>query len=617
MSTTPKPAKWIFDALPPSGARRGGNPAEHAFKHKLATFVREVVQNANDQAKLAPRINFRLQPLKGKALSSFLAALGMDDLRLHLDAVASAEHGVALRRGLTALDESQELLVMYIEDRGTEGLTGAESEGESHFRALCKDTLFSHKKASSAGGSYGLGKSVLWVFSSLSTVLFDSTLLILPAGVKNPRFIGRAEFPSHEVGDKALAGSGWFGTPSADEVQSRQQGQRAESVWGASAQTLGKALGFTPREDHDVGTSICIVGFRDPTEDEAQSVERLIERTKAAVVENFWPAMTFGKRPLRAGAGVGAKVTEIRVDAPEVQPFVAAWRGRDKAVQELDSAGDVVVQPIAFRVPPTRDGEPAVDGHVNLIVRLDDERKPHARASQVAYFRGPGMVLKYHDRKRLALGMRAFHALVACGVARDPADVRESDHAIEHFLRLAEPPSHDRWESTQRLKDNYSRGYAKALTDLSSDIDDALRSLLTRATKDGHEGPERLQKRFPIGKKGRVKKREMAFRIGDLHASLGEDGWQLAGVIEPVKPGHAWTATLEIAEVDEQGRRSDVIPLLNVKVSAGAECTIEDGVVTVEAVASTKRLTFEAMSGPSPCVGALEVQVAGQLRSAP
>lgn len=611
---TPNPAQWIFDALPPSGARRGGNPAEHAFKHKLATFVREVVQNANDQAKLSPRISFRLQALKGKPLASFLAALGMRDLRPHLDAVAASEHGVALRRGLAALDEQQALLVMYIEDYGTEGLTGAESKGESHFRALCKDTLFSHKKESSAGGSYGLGKSVLWVFSSLSTVLFDSTLLELPAGAKNPRFIGRAEFPSHEVGNKALAGSGWFGTPSTDGAQSRQHGERAESVWGRSAQTLGEALGFTPRKDHDVGTSICIVGFRDPTEDESQSVERLIERTKAAVVENFWPAMTFAKRPLRAGAGAGHNVADIRVDGPEVQPFVAAWRGRAKAMKQLENAGDIVVQPIPFRVPPRRDGTPAVDGHINLIVRLDDERKPHGRASQVAYFRGPGMVLKYHDRKRLALGMRAFHALAACGVARDPADIRASDHAIEHFLRLAEPPSHDRWESTQRLKDTYGRGYAKALSGLTSDIDDALRSLLTRPTKDGHEGPERLQKRFPIGKKGRVKKRPMAFRIQGLRAGLGEDGWELGGVIEPVRPGHPWVASLEIAEVDEQGRQSDVIPLVNVKVSAGAECRIEDGVAIIDAQASTRRLTFAAVSGQSPCVGALEVQVAGQIR---
>lgn len=41
---------WLFDGLPPSGARRGGDPSEYVFRHDIESFVREVVQNANDQA---------------------------------------------------------------------------------------------------------------------------------------------------------------------------------------------------------------------------------------------------------------------------------------------------------------------------------------------------------------------------------------------------------------------------------------------------------------------------------------------------------------------------------------------------------------------------------------
>ena len=36
--------RWVFDPLPASGARRGGDPSEHAFRHDLETFVREVEQ---------------------------------------------------------------------------------------------------------------------------------------------------------------------------------------------------------------------------------------------------------------------------------------------------------------------------------------------------------------------------------------------------------------------------------------------------------------------------------------------------------------------------------------------------------------------------------------------
>ena len=59
--------------------------------------------------------------------------------------------------------------------------------GESHFRALCKDVLFSHKRSESAGGSYGLGKSVLWTFSGLTTVIFNSVPKDVPKGTASLR----------------------------------------------------------------------------------------------------------------------------------------------------------------------------------------------------------------------------------------------------------------------------------------------------------------------------------------------------------------------------------------------------------------------------------------------
>ena len=188
-------ACWTFDALPPSGARRGGNPAEHAFRHDLSTFVREVVQNANDQAQARPRVVFRLHSLSGQPLVRFLDALDYSSLEPHLEAAARTHGGTGLRQALAVLRDRAELLVMFVEDYGTEGLTGDETEGDSHFRALCKDTLFSHKREATAGGSYGLGKSVLWIFSGLSIVLFDSTLMECPQGASNPRVVSSSTSP--------------------------------------------------------------------------------------------------------------------------------------------------------------------------------------------------------------------------------------------------------------------------------------------------------------------------------------------------------------------------------------------------------------------------------------
>ncbi|MFW6053743.1 MAG: hypothetical protein ACOC9J_02910, partial [Persicimonas sp.] len=48
---------WIFDPTPASGKRRGGNPSEYAFEGDLETFVREVIQNANDQRYVRQKSN--------------------------------------------------------------------------------------------------------------------------------------------------------------------------------------------------------------------------------------------------------------------------------------------------------------------------------------------------------------------------------------------------------------------------------------------------------------------------------------------------------------------------------------------------------------------------------
>ena len=243
---------WIFDAIPPSGARRGGDPAEHVFTRNLDTFVREVVQNANDQriGKAPPEIHFRFFELRGAALESFLAKVSWPMLEPHLRAAGGARGGRAIRRFLEDMERSHRLVLLTIEDRHTVGLTGAESEEDSHFRALCKDTLFSHKRHAGAGGSYGLGKSVLWAFSGLSTVIFNSVLHEHPEGCRSPRMIGRVELPSHKVGSAWYSGSGWFGKP-----VKTNGGERAESIWHLDASLEAREL-FLTREEHATGTSI-------------------------------------------------------------------------------------------------------------------------------------------------------------------------------------------------------------------------------------------------------------------------------------------------------------------------------------------------------------------------
>ncbi len=608
--------RWVFDALPPSGARRGGNPAEHAFRHDLVTFVREVVQNANDQAALRPRVVFRHVALQGEERSAFLRALDWSVLEQHLRSATALPDTDRMRAALDAIDAGESLPLLFIEDHGTEGLTGREDADDGHFRALCKDTLFSNK-SEDAGGSYGLGKSVLWIFSSLSTVLFDSTLLDAH-GNQNPRVIGRAELPSHELPSHEMSpesyqGPGWFGARRATD-----RGERAESLWGPEARRLARSLGFRDREDHDTGTSICVVGFRDPTADmmdDDRGAEHLASRTREAIAEFFWPAMALPSRPLSAAVLTGEGGQEVDAGDAPVGPFADAWgRYLSGGLQSrLEEPGDVCAATLPLRIPATRAGTPAIDAEVSLVVRLSSNTKT-PRTGQVALFRGPGMVVRYDDRSRVALGMRPFHAILACGRARAPKAPTDADRAVETFLRMAEPPTHDRWESTQRLKAHYARGYKKAIDDLRAAVDQALQRLLIAPHAIGERGPERLQRRFPIGHNGAGIKRASPFAISALQARPEEGRWAFSGVIERTSGRGPWKAHVRLSEVDERGKRVDGIAITALRVDEGSiTVVIEDGVAEVSAAADVQRVPFGGVSEASRFLGALELELGGHM----
>ncbi|MFW6052149.1 MAG: hypothetical protein ACODAU_13305 [Myxococcota bacterium] len=612
---------WVFDELPPSGARRGGDPSEHAFKHDLETFVREVVQNANDQAVSYAFVRFTLIELEGEALARFQEAAAWPTLESHLRGAARARGGM-LGEFLERLDAGRRMLLLRVEDRGTRGLTGDENEDQSHFRALCKDTLYSHKTSeSAAGGSYGLGKSVLWSFSGLSTVLFNSILLEEPPRRRSPRLIGRTELPSHAIGGRGgerwFTGSGWLGR----RVAVDGRGERAESVWDEEAARLAERL-YLERPDGREGTSILIVGFRDPTsegDDDARTVEGAI---RTAVVKYFWPAMVLEQRRLRVE--VGADGARIAPEAdPAVRPFLDAWEGRHGERDVLEQPGDVATRRIPIDVPDLRDGTAQGRGYVDLIVRLASPSEVGGRplVGHVAMFRGPGMVVRYWDRASLAAEARPFHAVLACGTARRPGEATEADRMVERFLRAAEPPGHDDWFATPALKQQYRRGYAKALERLKSRINEELRKLVVAGPTQGTKGPERLQRRFPIGARGGRGSEPSAFHFSRLDARFDGERWRFEGEMRPARRGRPWRAVLRLWELGDDGAPVDRLDIERLTIDeADVAHRLQGGVVWLDAPAEVPAARFEGVSAPWNAAagppGELSVEITGELGSA-
>lgn len=184
----------------------------HTLPPELDVFVREVLQNSHDRIKGSGpvRVRFRLHQLDGPYRKRFLDALDWESLESHLVASLTGDSPLALRmrQGLQDLTNVS-LRLLQITDSGAEGLTGEEDEPTANFNALCRHVLYTSEDRPQRGGSYGLGKAVIWRFSSFSTVLFSSRMDGNPrAGF---RIFGRAKLPYHETGENAWRGPGWFG----------------------------------------------------------------------------------------------------------------------------------------------------------------------------------------------------------------------------------------------------------------------------------------------------------------------------------------------------------------------------------------------------------------------
>jgi len=600
---------WGFSTTDPTDARYGDDPTKHALDASLEVFVREVLQNSNDQGLQGEtvEVHFWIDRVTGDELAAFQDAIEWEALvEEHLHAIPE-DHGRGIRQFLQKFEEREELLLLTVEDRNTTGLTGGEAEDKSNYTALVRDVLYSEKQDDRrSGGSYGLGKSVLWSSSGISTVLFASNLHEDPDDRRSPRLIGRSQLPTHKSDepDEIYQGAGWFGDLDAGG------GQRPLSVWGLEAEALAEELRI-PRAGIP-GTSATVVGFRDPRRETDLGVDELADEIVENAVTFFWPAIHFGD--LRVVVHTDEYDREAKIsEVPAVRPFVDCLRRRADADQELVNPGDVASEEIDVEMPDReKDGETleTTDGPVELAVRLAKEGDVEEWVNHVALFRGAGMVVRYYDRERIVLGKRDFHAVLVAGEARPlpGEEPTEADLDIEEFLRASEPPAHDDWESrkaTVQQKNDYRRGALKAVKELKDGITDALRRLVQKSPGRGQMGPKRLAKRFPVGRGRRASEpdtqRLPAFE-GEraLEFDPTESRWRFYGRLQPIEEDHrGWEATVQLQRMAEDGPTRDRIPIADLEVEPSAvdwdiedgvaRLSVEEGIGTVELRGTTNR----------------------------
>jgi transcriptional regulator with XRE-family HTH domain len=603
--------RWEFRAAPDDGGRDYGNSNVFATPPDIRAQVREPIQNSKDQGE-APCVHVRYALIELRLgtpeYDEFLQAMRFTELRAHLAAAGTTDSrvGKKLRNALSRLEESKKFYLLRIDDFGTTGLHGDEKSGLGHnpFAALIRNNLDSSKTGDTSGGSYGLGKAVLWRCSGISTVLFSTKVAkrYCPAGRSGQvRFIAKSELTWHEIegSDHAFAGPGWLGSD-------------AESIWCEAEQLAPLFLdrislpsGVTTSDSS--GTSALIVDFRDLQSDEELNPDSVLAKLREEAAVNFWPAIEAGELSVSIEYFVGSshKRTDL-VDPVETaaRPFVEAYRaflaGEHAARPE---AGETAKAEVMLTVPATRDTavavEPrqaSVDANCTLLVRLatDDDMEPRHLLGSVAMFRGRGMVVQYWSQRNIVVGGRSFHAVLMAGEA---AEKNEPAKAAELFLRLSEPPAHDKWESSEDVNDNYKPGARSRLIEMQKEITARIKEII-RPDDDGVEDePEELKRLLQIGST------EPHPKLARLSHTSRFDGsrWFVNGEVKILDRRSGIDARVEISIVPESGTRTSIgwesIDIKK-KIRGEAEYLADAGIIRIEPRTSTIR--FEAISMPGP-----------------
>lgn len=467
-----------------SGAEfRGDVPTKHTFEQNydnyFETFVREVLQNANDAGLNNDdpvRVHFRFDTLSGDELREFKETINWPELLRHYQAARGEDHILRLDEYLTNLEETDEMVVLLVEDYNTLGLGGDEDarSGKTPYTSLVRDWQVTYKEDSSAGGSHGVGKSVLWASSGISTVLFNS--VPVDAGDEEPpRLVGRSILPDHYIGDTHHHGKSWIGRedPSRDI-------DRPMSLWGEEANAVADRLNLSRATDTP-GTSILVPGFCSPTGTIRPDSFDLVPEFVRAAARNFWPAIYREQLEVMVEREDG-KQFHIKRDTldqvPEVAPFVECYENRRDTVDEITEPGDVGVTtlPVEF---DRRADDADFRGEVTLCARLkdpsdrlDEDDREYDLTNHTAIFRGAGMVVDYVSKSEPAVYGDDYYGVLVAGEARlwgetdgvDPDP--ETEKAVDEFLTAAEPASHDEWGSTPMLRKKYKRGCVKTVRSL-------------------------------------------------------------------------------------------------------------------------------------------------------
>jgi hypothetical protein len=444
---------WLFHVSDPMGGAVG-----EAYANTLASpgmppahvLAREAIQNSVDAGngkKVAVR--FRSDSLSGARKATFVEAAGLSDI-----AARTEELKLTGPNCLHTLDKPRAAIpLLYVEDYNAVGLSGQAHDDNSNFYRLLLslgDRSEVRTAQGSRGGSYGFGKSVYSSSSAIRTI-FAYTRFQTDDGNEVTRVFGCGYFVSHAFKKAKYSGRAWLGSKDRKDELGRVV---VDPLEGVAADSLAKKLGFTIRNDGELGTSILIV-------DAAVNTETVIR----GVEEWWWPRLEDGKLDVEIQDPDGTlhypkpkKNEALRpfIEAFEIAKGRAAAKAGNQKFAPFNREDGIAMGTCGFVVVPV-----AKDG-TTLVVQSN-------RLNSVALIREPQMVVAYH------VVSQALPSVVGVYLAPE-------EKTVEAILRKSEPPAHDRWDpDSTNLRDDSGKNQ-RLVKSILSRIQQGLRRFQTEAS---------------------------------------------------------------------------------------------------------------------------------------
>jgi hypothetical protein len=409
-------------------------------------LVRETGQNTWDARGTAHSIDFilNLRLINGPVLETLRKCVFTDD---------------PPKTGLAELLQRDELWALEISDRGTVGLGGpirndlAVDPGvDTDFIDLVFN-IGAPRDVYLGGGTYGFGKTIAYVASSVGTVLFWSRC----EGSRGLeyRLIGSAIGDGFNRDGRRFTGRHWWGNAIAQE-------NRVEPAVGNLAKELGEAVFETHFDITGTGTSILIL---DPQLGGA-SPEENVGLLADAVVWNLWPKL-LAEQTGRSRMNIRVQLNGTPIALPSVErhPVLSGHAQCLLAVRAVQAGSDlrnshfrypVQIEEIWCERPLT------LLGHLALArypVPAGAERPSHS----VTLMRHQAeLVVRYFERQELSV-----EGFQWAGVFKPVPEVDDS-------FALSEPPAHDDWVPQAVLEKSRRREVNVALRRIREAADEFL-----------------------------------------------------------------------------------------------------------------------------------------------